>query len=184
MQNFSLLKLYLIFIKIGAILLGGGYVILPILTSELCDKRNLIDKSELADYFALSQSLPGIVAANISIFTGYKLGGKFGAVAAMLGIITIPFLTIIAFASVLNTVAGNSYISSIFWGIGIAVMALILLTVRDMWKQSNTDIFFYIIFLLSLLLILFYKFSPVTTILFCSAFGVLIKTIERKRREK
>ena len=157
---------------------------MPILTSEICDKRNLIDKSELFDYYALSQSLPGIVAANISMFTGYKLCGKFGAIFAMLGVITIPFLTIIILASVFNALAGNHYVNGIFWGVGIAVTALILLTVREIWEQSKTGIFFYVIFLSALLLILNFKLSPVATIITCSAFGVLIKVIERKRRVK
>ena len=69
-MKISLLKLYLIFLKIGAILLGGGYVILPILMNEFVEKRNLVSKDELVDYFALSQSLPGIIAANISMFVG------------------------------------------------------------------------------------------------------------------
>ena len=184
MQKLSLLKLYLIFLKIGAILLGGGYVILPILTSEICNKRNLIDKSELFDYYALSQSLPGIVAANISMFTGYKLCGKFGAITAMLGVITIPFLTIIILASLFNALAGNQYVNGIFWGIGIAVTVLILLTVREIWEHSNTDIFFYTIFILALLLILYFKLSPASTIVISSLIGVLIRVIERKRREK
>ena len=47
MQKISYLKLFLIFIKIGAILLGGGYVILPILTHEFYEKRKLIDKEDL-----------------------------------------------------------------------------------------------------------------------------------------
>ncbi len=82
----SLFKLFLIFVKIGAILLGGGYVILPIMTSEFVEKKNLITHDDMIDYFALSQSLPGIIAANISMFIGYKLRGKWGAITAMIGI--------------------------------------------------------------------------------------------------
>ena len=47
----SLLKLFLIFCKIGAILLGGGYVILPIMTSEFVDKRNLVSHDDVVDYY-------------------------------------------------------------------------------------------------------------------------------------
>ena len=95
MQKISFLNLFLIFVKIGAILLGGGYVILPILTNEFVEKRKLVNHDELLDYFALSQSLPGIIAANISMFVGYKLRGKIGAIIAMLGVITVPFIIII-----------------------------------------------------------------------------------------
>ena len=103
----SLFKLFLIFVKIGAILLGGGYVILPILQNEFVEKRNLISQDELVDYFALSQTLPGIVAANISMFIGYKLKGKWGALAGMLGIISVPFIIIILLASVLSFFTEN-----------------------------------------------------------------------------
>ena len=72
-KQISIFKLFLLFTKVGAILLGGGYVILPILMNEFVEKRNLIKHDDLIDYFALSQSLPGIIAANISMFIGYKL---------------------------------------------------------------------------------------------------------------
>ena len=107
MQKVSLLKLYFIFVKIGAILLGGGYVILPIMLSEFSEKRNLVSKEEIIDYFALSQSLPGIIAANISMFVGYKIAGKIGSILGMLGIITVPFLIIIILASILGALVGS-----------------------------------------------------------------------------
>ena len=145
MQKISLLKLYFIFVKIGAILLGGGYVILPILLSEFSEKRSLVSKDEIIDYFALSQSLPGIIAANISMFVGYKLAGKTGSLLGMLGIITVPFFVIIALASILGLFVENTYIQSILWGVGIAVIALILLTIREIWQNSKRDLFFYLV---------------------------------------
>ena len=51
MKKLSLIKLFLIFVKIGAILLGGGYVILPILRNEFVEKRNFINDDDLIDYF-------------------------------------------------------------------------------------------------------------------------------------
>ena len=141
MQKISLLKLYFIFVKIGAILLGGGYVILPILLSEFSEKRSLVSKDEIIDYFALSQSLPGIIAANISMFVGYKLAGKTGSLLGMLGIITVPFFVIIVLASILGLFVENTYIQSILWGVGIAVIALILLTIREIWQNSKRDLF-------------------------------------------
>ena len=177
----SLLKLYLIFVKIGAILLGGGYVILPILIDEICSKRKLISESDLTDYFAISQSLPGIVAANISMFTGYKLCGKLGAISAMLGIITIPFIIIIILASVFSMLVNNQYINGFFWGIGIAVIILIVLTIREMWQKSVRDNFFYLIFFMSLVALIYFKLSPVNVIIIFCIIGVILKTITARR---
>lgn len=183
MKNISVLKLYFIFLKIGAILLGGGYVILPILKSELCDKRGMVSETELVDYFALSQSLPGIVAANISMFLGYNLCGKRGAAAAMLGIITVPFICIIILAAIFESLVGNSFVNGIFWGVGVAVIALILLTIREIWQKCNRNLFFYIIFLTALVALLVFKHSPIDVIIAVSIFGVLIKRIFKGRRE-
>lgn len=169
----SLFSLFLIFVKIGAILLGGGYVILPIMTSEFVDKRNLVSHDDIVDYFALAQSLPGIIAANMSMFIGYKLKGKWGAIAAMLGVIFVPFWSIVLLASILGSLVNNSYVQGALWGVGVAVIALIILTVREMWQKSTRDLFFYIIFAATLSTLIFLKLTPIQTILIFTAIGVL-----------
>ena len=165
MKKISLIKLFLIFVKIGAILLGGGYVILPILRNEFIERRSLINDDDLMDYFALSQTLPGIIAANISMFIGYKLHGKLGAIISMFGVIFVPFFTIILLASVLNMFTENSIINNVFWGINVAVIALIMLTIREMWQKSEKNTFFCLLFSLSLLTLLLTELSPFKVIL-------------------
>ena len=81
-------NIYKTFFKVGTLLLGGGYVILPLLQSELVDKKGWSNQDELCEYYALGQSLPGIIAANMSMFVGYKLLGQKGAFAAAAGIIS------------------------------------------------------------------------------------------------
>ena len=57
-------NIYKTFFKIGTMLLGGGYVILPLLQSEIVDKNGWAKDEDIVEYYALSQSLPGIIAAN------------------------------------------------------------------------------------------------------------------------
>lgn len=178
----SFFKLFLVFVKIGAILLGGGYVILPILTSEFVEKRHLISNDDLIDYFALSQSLPGIVAANISMFLGYKLKGKWGAITAMIGVTFVPFWCIVLLASVLGSLVNNSYVQGALWGVGIAVVALIMLTVRETWQKSNKNGYFYAIFVLALIALLAFNLSPIQTILIFTILGVGYKKIAEVRK--
>lgn len=176
----SLFRLFLIFVKIGAILLGGGYVIFPIISREFVEKRRLISHDELVNYFALSQSLPGIIAANMSMFIGYKLRGKWGAIMAMFGIIFVPFWCIILLASLLEALVNNHIVQGALWGVGVAVVALIMLTVREVWQKSKRGGFFYLIFLSSLVVLLIFKLTPVQTIILFSILGVLIKRIWRR----
>ena len=68
------LQIYISFFKIGFLTFGGGYAMLPILENELVGKRERkwMEKAELLDYFAMSQSLPGIIAVNAAVFCGSK----------------------------------------------------------------------------------------------------------------
>lgn len=70
MKKVSLWEIYRIFFIIGTQLLGGGYVILPLLQKYIVKERSWISEEELIDYFAISQCIPGIIAGNISMFTG------------------------------------------------------------------------------------------------------------------
>ena len=54
-------NIYKTFFKVGTLLLGGGYVILPLLQSELVDKKGWATHDELCEFYALGQSLPGIM---------------------------------------------------------------------------------------------------------------------------
>lgn len=173
----SNIRLFLIFVKIGAILLGGGYVILPIMEAEFTEKRNLISHDEIINYFALSQSLPGIIAANMSMFIGYKLNGKIGTVIAMLGVTFVPFWAIVLLASLLGAIVDNSYIQGALAGVGVAVIVLILLTIREMWQKSTKNLYFYTIFSLALVSMLLFKLSPIKTILIFTLLGILFKKL-------
>lgn len=184
MQKISLLNLFLIFVKIGAILLGGGYVILPILINEFVENRKLITHDELMDYFAISQSLPGIIASNISIFIGYKLHGKSGALIAMLGIVLVPIMCIILLASGITMLTSNTQIQGALWGVGVSVIALIMLTVREMWQKTTKDLYFYSIFSLTLASLIVFNISPIKTILIFTILGGLYKHFTRLKEVK
>ena len=175
-KKVSLVRLFLIFAKIGAVTLGGGYVILPIIINEFCEKHKLIKEEKVLDYFALSQSLPGIIAANISMFIGYHLRGALGTLVAMFGVIFIPMISIIVLATFLHTLVNNSYVQKAFLGIGVAIIALITLTAREILQKSKRDWYFYLIIILALICLIGLKFSPIQTILACVIIGLVIKT--------
>ena len=148
----TLYQIFKTFFKVGTLLLGGGYVILPLLQAELVEKRNWIDDDELCEYYALGQSVPGIIAANTAIFVGYKLKKTAGAFAATVGITLPAFIAIIIIAKVIQEIIQLKFIQSIFWGVGIGVVILIFLAIKEMWKKSIVDKFTcWIFFLMHLL---------------------------------
>ena len=173
MQKISLLEIYKIFFIIGFQLLGGGYVILPLLQKYIVDERKWITEEELIDYFAVSQCIPGIIAGNIAIFTGYKARKLLGSIMAILGIVTPCFICILTLANLLTTAVDNKYVQDAFWGIRISVIILILVTIKDMWKKSVNSKFTYILFFAILAAFIFLPVSP-TIIIILSAITALI----------
>lgn len=170
----SFWNIFKTFFKVGTLLLGGGYVILPLLQTEIAEKKGWATTDEIIEYYALSQSLPGIIAANISIFVGHKVLGIRGAIAALSGIIMPAFLAIILIANILAELVTKHSIKSLFAGVGVGVVVLIILTIKEMWSKSIVDKFSAIIFVLAVILS-YIKISPVWIIFGAVLLGILYK---------
>lgn len=181
MRKPSLTEIYKIYFLIGIQLLGGGYVILPLLQKYLVEERKWLTEEELIDYFAVSQCIPGIIAGNIAMFSGYKARKSLGALTAILGLITPAFFTILILANILINITDNKIVQNAFWGIRISVIVLILITVREMWNKSVNSKFTYSLFFIILILLLILPVSP-TIIIIISALTALLysKTGENK----
>ena len=66
------------FLKIGALMFGSGYTMLPLLSHEIVERRGWVTEDELLDYFALAQCAPGVIAVNTAIVhrpEARRLGG-------------------------------------------------------------------------------------------------------------
>jgi len=160
----NLYSIFKLFFKVGILLLGGGYVILPILQNELIEKHGWISEDELYEYYALSQSVPGIIAANTAIFVGYKLKKIMGSLAAIIGLILPAFVSIIILAGLMNNIMKLRFIESMFWGIGIGVLTLIFLAIKEMWTKSVVNKLTGWIFFAAFILSAFFKMSPAIVI--------------------
>lgn len=172
------------FFKVGLLLLGGGYVILPLLQSELVDKKKWITSDELVQYYAISTSLPGIIAANTAIFTGRKLLKTKGAIAALLGVILPAFIAIILLASIFNEIVRYNFVKYMFWGVGIGVITLLFLAVAEMWKKCITDKFSSIVYVICLLMALITNISPALIVILAVLMGAVRVIFIGKNKEQ
>lgn len=138
-QRGILRALFVTFMKIGAFTFGGGWAMISIIQREVVEKHRWIENDEFLDLLAVAQSLPGILAVNISVAVGDKLRGLRGSVTAALGTILPCFLIILTIAMFLTPemITGNPTISSIFKGIRPAVVALIVAPVITSAKAAH-----------------------------------------------
>ena len=83
--NVALLKLFLTFLKIGLVSIGGGYAVIPSIHEEVVVKAGWIGEKVFADIITISQMTPGPLAVNTSTFVGLQIAGAAGAVVATVG---------------------------------------------------------------------------------------------------
>lgn len=133
--------LFLSFLRIGAFTFGGGWAMISIIQREVVENRRWIRKEEFLDLLAVAQSLPGILAVNISVAVGDKLRGFKGSVTAAAGTI-LPCFSIILLIAIFLTpdlIQNNRVVSAIFRGIRPAVVALIVAPVITSAKAARIN---------------------------------------------
>lgn len=173
-------KLYLTFLKIGALMLGGGYSMLPMLVREIVDRRGWATEDELLNYFSVAQCTPGVIAVNTATFIGYKHKKIGGAIVATVGIVTVPMVLIVLIATLLSTVWQYPIVNHIFSGVRIAVSALIFSSVIRLFKKAVKDWFSVLLFLASFILMATADISPIFIVIGAAIAGLAWGRIRKK----
>lgn len=94
-----LLNLFLAFLRVGLFAIGGAYSFLPLIEKEAVEKYNWLTKEEFLDILGIVKIFPGAISIKYATYTGYKIAGIAGAIAANLGNLVSPML-LVTFASV------------------------------------------------------------------------------------
>lgn len=130
--------LFFTFAKIAALVVGGGLAMLPVIEETFVRKKKLLSQEELLDVVALTQTVPGIIAANAAVAVGMKVAGFLGAIAALIGAILPSFLVILTIAWLFPSLTpSNPYWLGTFAGIRAGVTGLIAVTA---WKLVRKTI--------------------------------------------
>lgn len=175
-------ELFSCFAKIGAFTLGGGYAMIPVIKKEVVEKRKWIGLEEFMDIIAISQSAPGLLAVNISIFLGYKLRGNKGSVVATIGSCLPSFIIILLIAMFFAGFRDNTVVIKIFKGIRPVVVALIAVPVVDMIRQSKLNIMRALLAAATAVLIVFLKVSPIYILLVVGIFFAAGRYFEQRNK--
>jgi len=136
-----LLDLFVTFFKIGAFTIGGGLAMIPVIEKEIVDKKGYIGKEEIIDAFAVSQSMPGVIAINSAIYVGYRIAGFLGAVVTTLGVVLPSFIIILAIAVLFKTVSGIAWVDKLLTGAKAGIAGVIFVSVVNLSKKAIKDVF-------------------------------------------
>lgn len=134
-EDISLWAICISFMKMGAVLIGGGYALLPLLEREVVARRGWAKSEEMMDLYALGQVLPGVIAINTAMLIGNRLRGFRGTLAAAAGLTAAPFLFISAYAAAYGTLRDTELFAKALTGIQSAVAGMILGLGVDMLRK-------------------------------------------------
>ena len=176
-------QLLLVFAKIGAFTIGGGYAMIPIIQSEII-KRGWLDEKDFPDIIALAQSAPGLLAVNISIFIGYRLRGIKGSIVATLGSIFPSFLIILLIAMVFSGFQDDPIVQRIFKGIRPVVVALIAVPMLQMARKTNRNWISWGVSIVTIVLVAFLEVSPIYILVIVAVVAYTIAKYRESMRKK
>jgi chromate transporter len=120
-----LLALSSVFLRMGAVTFGGGFVMVPLIESEVVNNHHWLTTQEFADATALGQMTPGPVLITAT-FIGYRVAGTLGALVSTIAVFLPAFLMTIAAGSSLRRFRANRQVQSFLRGVTPAVVGLLV----------------------------------------------------------
>lgn len=177
----ELWDLFLTFARIGGLIFGGGYAMLPILQREIVEKRNWATEEELMDYYAIGQCTPGVIAVNTATFIGQRRKGILGGCVATLGVVFPSLIIITIIAAFIRNFSDMALVKNAFAGIRVCVCVLVFNAVQKLWKKSVVDKRTLCIFAAVFLLAVCTSVPTVLLVLAAGVAGVALKALEGRK---
>ncbi|MFN8392364.1 MAG: chromate efflux transporter [Bdellovibrionota bacterium] len=163
------LPLFFIFLKIGSVVFGSGYVLLVFLRSELVEKLGIISEAQLLDAIAVGQITPGPLFTSAT-FIGYLLDGSQGALLATVGIFLPAFLLVVLTAPILARLRQSQLLLAIVTGLNAASVGLMLLVTIQLAEGALVDRVSIVCFLGAVLLLV--RFNVRGSMLIAAGFAL------------
>ena len=170
---FGLWPLFLIFLKIGSVLFGSGYVLLAFLRADLVDRLHWLDPSQLLDAVAVGQVTPGPVFTTAT-FIGYLLGGPAGAATATVGIFLPAFVFVAVSGPLIPRIRRSPTAGAVLDGVNIASLALMLAVAIQLGRSAIVDIPTTLLAAASAALLIRYRVSSAWLVLAGAIVGAVV----------
>ena len=154
---------------------------LPIIQREIVEKHGWATEQEVADYYAIGQCTPGIIAVNLSTFVGSKRKGIAGGILATLGFVTPSIIIIAVIAAFIQNFSELEIVKDAFAGIRVCVAVLIFTAFLKLRKGAVVDKPTALVCAAVFLLAALAGISPVILIVAAGLFGLIARAVGRRR---
>jgi chromate transporter len=161
---FSLSRLFLIFLKVGAVLYGSGYVLLAFLRNDLVVNLGWLTDQQLLDAVAIGQFTPGPVFTTAT-FVGYVLGDLPGAVLATVGIFLPSFLFVAAIGPLVPRLRQSALVGAALDGVNVAALGLMAAVTWELGQAAVVDWLTALLALIAAVLLFRYRLNSAWLVL-------------------
>lgn len=169
----GLLHLCWVFLKIGVVFFGGGYVLIPLLHRIMVDQMQWLSLKEFLDGVALSQLTPGPLAM-LATFAGFKAGGFPGALAATVCIFLPCTVLMLFISSRYQSIRRIEAVQHFLDGILPAVVGLVFAAAFTLGRTSLVNVRDFLLLAAGFLLLQFTAMAPMAVILGAALVGLLL----------
>lgn len=174
--HLTTVKVFLTFLKVGAVLYGSGYVLFAYLDAELVE-AGWMTRQELLDAIAVGQFTPGPVLSTAT-FIGYQLNGFWGSLAASAGIFLPSFLFVLILNPLVGRMRKSKFLRGFLDSVNVAAVAVMLGVLCIMSYETLVDWKAIVIAVISVVITFgFKKVSVMWTILGGAVLGYLLGMI-------
>lgn len=174
--TFSLSRLFLIFLKIGSVLYGSGYVLLAFLRADFVQRLGWLTEGQLLDAVAIGQFTPGPVFTTAT-FIGYLLGGLPGAAAATVGIFLPAFFFVAASHPLIPRLRRSPWAGALLDGVNVASLALMAGVSWQLGRAAIVDPLTALLAVAAAAALLRYRINSAWLVLGGAAAGLLVRML-------
>lgn len=154
--NISIVKLFLVFLKVGSVLFGSGYVLIAYLQYELIERLGWLTQQQLVDAIAVGQFTPGPVLSTVT-FIGYQITGIKGAIFATVGIFLPSFFFVAMLNPLIPKMRTSKWVSRFLDSVNIGAVAIMAAVVIQLARTTLINWQTWLIALMSFAVTLIFK---------------------------
>ncbi|MCT4640962.1 MAG: chromate transporter [Bacteriovoracaceae bacterium] len=170
-------SIFTIFLKIGSILFGSGYVLIAYLQDELVENKMWLTSAQLADAIAIGQFTPGPVLST-STFIGYLLANELGAIIATIGIFLPSFLFVLILNPLIPKMRSSKNFSILLDSVNASAIGIMAYALIPISKVAFINWIGITIFICCTFIIWkFPKLNSITLVLFASTMNIILVSL-------
>jgi chromate transporter len=164
----GLWSIFLVFLKIGSVMFGSGYVLLAFLRADLVERTGWLSEAQILDAVAAGQLTPGPVSTSAT-FVGYLLGGAPAAVLATLGIFLPAFVFVALSGPLVARMRKSAVAAALVDGVNVGSLAVMALVSWQLGRSTIVDPLTAAIAGVALLLLIWIRLNPAWLVLAAAA---------------